>query len=208
MSKPFTLHGTPTSGPVYKVALALSLLGKQYGFKFVDFDKRQQKSPEHLKFNRFGEVPALEVKDGPVLVQSAAILEWLAEKEKKFDGGGNKQEVKEWLHWTADKLAPPIYRSRAIARGRLVVDDAVAKYFRTTGEAALDFANTYLTGRDWLVGASPSIADIDLYPVLALAPQGNFDLSSWSALVGFVKRFEALPGWGTQNSLTFAHDND
>lgn len=205
MTASLTLYGTNTSGPVYKVALALALLGRPYRFRFIDFAKNEQKSPKHLDRNLFGEVPVLVVDGGPTLVQSSAILEWLAEQDGRF-GGDDHQRAREWLYWTADKLAPPIYRSRAIARGKLVADPAVGAFFRKAAETALNLANSYLEGRDWLVGNSPSIADIDLYPVIALAPQGGFDLANWPALAAFKQRVEALPGWKPQAELAPAED--
>lgn len=205
MTASLTLYGTHTSGPVYKVALALSLLGLPYRFRFIDFTQNEQKSPKHLDRNIFGEVPVLVVDGGPTLVQSGAILEWLAEQDGGF-AGEDRQRVREWLFWTADRLAPPVYRSRAIARGRLVVDTAVGDFFRKAAEAALSLANKHLEGREWLVGNAPTIADIDLYPVVALAPQGGFDLANWPALAAFKQRFEALPGWKPQAELAPAED--
>lgn len=205
MTASLTLYGNNTSGPVYKVALALSLFDHPYRFRFVDFAKNEQKSPKHLDRNLFGEVPVLVVDGGPTLVQSGAILEWLAEQDDRF-GGDDRQRAREWLYWTADKLAPPVYRSRAIARGKLVADPAVGAFFRKAAETALTLANSHLEGREWLVGTAPSIADIDLYPVVALAPQGGFDLSDWPALVAFKQRVEALPGWKPQAELAPAED--
>ena len=203
----YTLYGNNTSGLSYKVALALSLLEQPYRFRFVDFAKNEQKSPQHLDRNLFGEIPVLEVENGPTLIQSRAILEWLAQRHGCFQGD-DQQKVKEWLYWTADKLAPSVFRSRAIIRGKLVADPAVGTYFRQAAENALSVINNHLTGREWLVGSSPSMADIDLYPVIALAHQGHFDLSQWPALSAFQKLFEALPGWKPQSELTWAENRD
>jgi glutathione S-transferase len=207
MSASLTLYGTHTSGPVYKVALALSLLGQPYRFRYVDFDQRQQKSPKHLELNRYGEVPVLVVDGGPALSQSGAILEWLAEQSGRF-GGSDRQEARQWLFWTADRLAIPVYRARAIARGKLAADPAVGAFLRKAAEAAFDLLETHLKGRSWLVGDQVSIADIDLYPVVALAPQADFDLARWPSVLAFKERFETLPGWGKQADLAPNHDRD
>lgn len=59
MGNRYTLCGTPTSGPVYKVALALALIGQDYAYRFVDFSTRAHKAPEYLAISRYGQVPAL-----------------------------------------------------------------------------------------------------------------------------------------------------
>lgn len=204
----YTLYGTHTSGPVYKVALALALVGQDYAYRYVNFETRAQKAPEYLAISRYGQVPALVVENGPVLVQSAAILEYLADNSGKLGGAnaGERHAVREWLYWDADKLSPGIYRSRAIKRGKLVAEPAVADYFRAAGEDGLAVLQGHLQHRDWLVGDSPSIADVAVYGVVVLAPQGGFDLSRWPAVQAFVNRVEALPGWRPQPELALQHD--
>lgn len=208
MGNRYTLYGTPTSGPVYKVALALALTGQDYAYRFVDFSTSAQKAPEYLAINRYGQVPALVVESGPVLVQSAAILEYLAEASGKLGGtdAAQRHSIREWLYWDADKLSPGIYRTRAIARGRLQAEPPVADFFRTLGEDSLGVLQGHLQRRDWLVGDGPTIADVAVYGVVALAGQGGFDLSRWPAVAAFVKRVEALPGWRPQAELAPQHD--
>ncbi|HVI50631.1 MAG TPA: glutathione S-transferase family protein [Candidatus Sulfotelmatobacter sp.] len=207
MSDRFTLYGTPTSGPVYKVALALSLLGLNYRYRFVDFSRREQKSPDHLALNRFGEVPVLALENGPTLSQSGAILEWLADRYGRL-GGDYPLEARQWLFWTADRLAIPVYRARAVRRGRLAAGPETETFFHNAAKPALELADAHLSRQDWLVGDSVSIADIDLYPVLYWAREGGFDLAEWPHLAAFKARFEILPGWKPQPDLAPAHDRD
>ncbi len=53
----------------------------------------------------------------------------------------------------------------------------------------------HLTGRDWLVGERPTIADVALYSYLARAPEGNVDLSGYPTVNAYLRRIEALPGF-------------
>src|ERR1041385_7972763 len=83
-SKP-TLHGSPYSGPTYKVALMLALLGEPFDFTPVDLRAGAHKTPEFLAINRYGQIPAMT--DGDLsLCQSGAILQYLAAKHGKFGG--------------------------------------------------------------------------------------------------------------------------
>ena len=49
----FLLH------PNRKVAHVLDALNLTYETKFLDFDKNEQKAPEHTKFNPNGRIPTL-----------------------------------------------------------------------------------------------------------------------------------------------------
>ncbi len=48
-----------------------------------------------------------------------------------------------------------------------------------------------LDGRDWLVGAGPTIADVDLYGIAAYAPQAGMDLGPYPVLRKWMAKVEA-----------------
>ena len=98
----------------------------------------QHKQPDYLVKNRYGQVPAL--RDGQVYyVQSAAILQHLADELHKFDGKTEveKNRIREWLFWQWDKLAVPVFRLRARARGLRQFGDEVRIMYDTEAKAAL-----------------------------------------------------------------------
>jgi len=69
------------------------------------------------------------------------------------------------------------------------------------GKAALEVLDNHLAGRDWIVGDGTTIADIDAYGVVAYAPDGGYDLSSYPNLSAWKMRFEALPGFAPAEAL-------
>ena len=69
------------SSASYRVRIALNRLGLAYRSVAVDLLRAEQKSPEHLKRNPQGLVPALMI-DGTMLTQSLAIIEYLDETRK------------------------------------------------------------------------------------------------------------------------------
>src|SRR5882672_11605498 len=127
MSQPgYTLHGVALSGPTYKVALMLTLCGERFAYRHVNLREGAHKTPQFLALNRYGQVPALV--DGDLkLCQSGAILQYLADKFGKMGGktAEEKARVREWLFWEFDKLAPNVYRPRAIKRGFMKAEDSV-----------------------------------------------------------------------------------
>lgn len=204
MSERFVLHGYFLSGPTYKVGLMLKLTGTAYTYRHVDLPAGAHKTPDYLTINRFGQVPALvDSSNGRSLVQSAAILEWLADFTGKF-GGESRDErlaIREWLYWSFDKLAPPIYKLRSAKMGRRPVSQSTAELFYADGVSALDLINKHLADRGWLVGNGFTIADIDAYGVIAYAAQAGHKLADYPHIAGWAKRFEALPGFGMPDDI-------
>lgn len=198
MSARFEVHAMQRSGPSYGVGLMLKLCQEKFDFVLVNLYKGDQRSPEYLAKNRFGVVPTLiDRKDGSVHVQSASVLLYLAEALGKFDGAtaAERGAAREWLFWMWDRLAPNLFRSRAIRLGFRQANFDIAHMYFTEGSSALKFLDGQLTGRDWLVGNTPTVADVGVYGVVAFASAGGFSLEGHGALQGWVERFEALPGF-------------
>ena len=198
----FTLYGMLGSGPSYTVALMLSLCKHPFSYFHVNLREGQHKQPDYLVKNRYGQVPAL--RDGQTYyVQSAAILEHLAETLKKFDGKSavERNRVLEWLFWQWDKLALPIYRLRARARGLRQFGDEVRVMYDADARAALAVLESELTKAEWVAAKRPTIADVGIYGVLRYAAEANVDLTPFPHVVDWKKRFEALPGFGTPEQI-------
>ena len=122
MAAPYKLHGVWLSGPTYKVGLMLSMTGQKFDYEFVNLREGGGQKPEYKAKSRWGQVPCLTVAaTGKNLVQSAAILGYLAQATGKFAGANpdEQQEIREWMLWTADRAAPPIYRLREIGRAHV-----------------------------------------------------------------------------------------
>ncbi len=198
----YTLHGVFQSGPTYKVGLMLSLCGQKFAYRHVALREGAHKQPEFLALNRFGQVPCLV--DGTLaLCQSGAILEHLATTTGKLGGrsAAERTRAREWIFWDFDRLAPPIYRSRAIRRGFRTEAPDVAAYWQRLGDEALDVLEAELDGRDWLAGNGPTIADVDVYGVVTYAPEGGFDLGRRPRISAWLRRVEGLRGFGSAQQL-------
>ncbi|NIX77206.1 glutathione S-transferase family protein [Microvirga terricola] len=204
MSARFELHGTFLSGPTYKVGLALSLAGEPFDYVHVSLRDGEHKQSAYMSKQRYGQVPLLvDRSNGRQLCQSAAILEYLADKLGKFGGAtlDERLEIREWLFWDFDRLAPPIYRTRAIKAGYRKGGPEILEMYATEAPLALGVLDKHLAGRDWMVGEGVSIADIDIFGVLTYAAEGGFDLSAYTNIAAWMKRMEALPGFGAQPGL-------
>jgi glutathione S-transferase len=198
----FTLYGNAGSGPTYTAALGLALMRHPYSYIHINLREGAQKQPDYLVKNRYGQVPAL--RDGQMYsVQSAAILLHLAESLDKFNSKHpvEKQRMREWLFWQWDKLAVPVFRLRARARGLRQFGDEVRIMFDTEAKAALAVLEQELTKSQWIVGKKPTVADIGVYGVLRYAPEANIDLSHYPHVMAWKKMVEGLPGFATPETL-------
>jgi glutathione S-transferase len=52
-----------------------------------------------------------------------------------------------------------------------------------------------LSGRQWLVGATVTVADVAMYPYIALAPEAGIDLQPFPEVRAWLSRTQALPGY-------------
>ena len=73
------LYGYFRSSAAFRVRIALNLKGLDYEQAFIHLRKGDQRSPDYLRLNPQGLVPALVAKDGAVLTQSLSIIEYLEE---------------------------------------------------------------------------------------------------------------------------------
>ena len=198
----FTLYGFASSGPTYTAALMLSLCRHPFSYIHVSLRDGAHKQPDYLVKNRYGQVPAL--RDGQLfLVQSAAILLHISEVLVKLDGKTplERARIREWLFWQWDKLALPIYRLRARARGFRQFGDEVRVMYDTEAKAALAVLEHELAKSDWIAGKKLTAADVGAYGVLRFAADANVELSHYPAVVRWKHRMEALPGFAAPEQL-------
>jgi glutathione S-transferase len=190
------LYYHPLSGHCHRVRLFLSLLGLSPELVLVDLKARQQKSPDMLKMNRFGQVPVL-VDGDHTLSDSNAILVYLAKTHGAADWLPESPEgaaaVQRWLSVAAGQLA------RGPASARLVTVFGAqldAQELIRQSHALLSVIEEELATRgDWLAAVYPTIADLSLYSYISSAPEGNVDLSGYPRVLAWLRRVEALPGF-------------
>jgi glutathione S-transferase len=210
--KRFTLYGSPHSLPTYKVALMLRLSCEPFSFRYVSFQKGMHKAPEFLALSRWGQVPVL-VDNGRIHLQSAAIVEHLAETLGRFQGPdpATRQAVREWLYWDIDVLSPPVFGCYGVQLGQrkllpISVEPAIADYHRARAETALAALDSQLRKSNYVCAAEPTIADLFCYGDVAFAEVCAFDLSRWANVAGWAERVTALPRFKSPFELLAMED--
>jgi len=190
-----TLYEFALSGNSHKIRLMLSLLGLDYRSVIVNGSERQQKSVDFLSMNPFGQVPVL-TDDDVIVRDSQAILVYLARKYGYEQWLPNEAtalgEVAAWLSTAANEVSMGPNRLRLHYKfGRAINSEES----RQTAINLLNILQGRLEKYEWLATDHLTIADIAIYPYIALAPEGRLDLESYPAVTGWVSRIQALPGY-------------
>ena len=190
------LYGHELSGNSYKVKLLLSLLGIEHEWIKVDLLKGEHKASEFQSLNPFGQVPVLV--DGDTIIKDAqAILVYLArcyggEQWLPLDAVSLSQVVR-WLSTTAGEVrqGPESARLYYLFNATSIdIDRANQK-----AEFILTQLNQHLCDRQWLEFERITIADIAVFPYVALAPDGKIALDSYPHILAWIERVKTLPGF-------------
>lgn len=199
---PIRLYHFPLSGHVHRVQLLLSLLGLPTEIVPVNLLQREQKTPDFLALNPFGQVPVIQ--DGEVtLADSNAILTYLA---RRYDASG------QW--WPQDAVkAAEVQRWLSVAAGPLLQGAGNARiavlFGRPMDPRALEIAGQLLSVMEPLLaqqrflvaGDAPTLADVALYTYTSHAPEGGVSLQPYVNVRRWLAEIEALPRFvGMQRS--------
>lgn len=173
------IYGDLRSGNCLKVKWTADTLGLRYAWAPVDIMQGETRTAAYLAKFPQGQVPAIELADGRTLGQSNAIIRYLAQgsyliPEDKFAAA----KVDEWLFWEQYSHEPYI----AVCRFHMLYQgkpkEAREGWRVERGEKALDFMESQLQGRSFLVGDAFSLADIALLAYTRVAHEGGFELTS------------------------------
>ena len=191
------LYDSRYSGNAWKVRILLTQLGIPFERVTLDLAKGEAQTPIFLAKSRFARVPVLELEDRRTLIESVAILLYLADGSPLLpDDPYVRAEVTSWLTFEqADLLRalalPRFYYLRRIA------DQMTTKIadFQEFGYVGLGKLAAHLEGRTWLVGDRYTIADLGVFPYVSMAPDGGYDLARFPSIKPWLDRVKAQPGW-------------
>jgi glutathione S-transferase len=192
------LYGDPGSGNCYKVQLLLSFLGIPYDMTYVEVMAGETRTGTFLKMNPNGRIPLLQLENGEYLPESNAILYYLAEGTRFLpDDRLARARVLQWMFFEQYSHEPfvAVLRFWKIYANKTPADEPQWAAKEKGSYAALGVMERELTGKEWLVGDGPTIADIALYAYTHVAPDGGLDLSGFPAVNAWLARMPQQPGY-------------
>ncbi len=143
--------------------------------------------------NSKGYVPVLEWDDGERLTEGPAIVQWLADQAPDKGlapaaGTRERARLQEWLNFISSEIHKgftPLFAPTASDEMKAAAKAAV--------ERRLAWVETQLEGRDYLLGASFSVADAYLFTVASWGQYVGVDIKQWPQLAAYVARVAARP---------------
>jgi glutathione S-transferase len=195
-----TIYGDPISGNCLKVKWTAERLAIPYTWRDVDVTSGETRTPAFLAMNPVGQVPTVVLDDGRTLAQSNAIILHLAEGSDLIPADPyERAKLLEWLFWEQYSHEPYVavarFQVKYLGKPASELDPRIVE----RGQAALARMDAALTGRQFLVGVSLTLADIALVAYTRMAADGGFTLADYPAVAAWVGRVEAtLPIRGSR----------
>lgn len=164
------LYSAPTPNGV-KVSIMLEEIGLPYEPHFVEIGKNESWTPEFLSLNPNGKIPAIIDPNGPdsaplALFESGAILLYLAEKTGKLLPAKSTERYQtiQWVFFQMGGVGPMFGQLGYFHKfaGREIEDKRPLERYRAETKRLLGVLETRLNGREWIMGADYTIADISL----------------------------------------------
>jgi glutathione S-transferase len=175
-----------------RVLWMLEEIGEPY--ELTEIAGADRRSDAHRARHPLGRVPALELEDGTVMFESAAICLQLADLYPDAGltappGSAERALVYQWVLFAMTELEGPLFRwLRELAEG--VVESASRQRFADAANAL----ETALAGRDWVLGGRFTVADVLCASILEGAHSRDL-LQPWPGLRAYVQRGEARPAY-------------
>jgi glutathione S-transferase len=191
------LHDYAASGNCFKVRLLLAQLGRDYERVAVDIFDGDTLTDEYERLNPQRSTPVLELPDGRVLLESNAILWYLAAGTPMLpDDPFGQAEVCRWLIYEQSDVMPMIGGLRfRLQTGRYAPDSDQAERRRAGAYEVLRILEEHLESRDFLAAARYTIADIAVFAYAHVAEEAGVDTSGHPRFLAWLDRVAAQPGF-------------
>ena len=191
------LYDYAPSGNCYKVRLLLAHLGAEYERVPVDIFDGGTLTPEFERLNPLRSTPVLELDDGRTLIESDAILWFLATGTPFLpDDPADQADVLRWLIYEQTDVMPMIggLRFRLLTK-RFAPDSDEAEARRRGSYEALRILDRHLAEREFLVAARYTIADMAIFGYSHVAHEADLDVEPYPSFRAWLDRVAAQPGF-------------
>ena len=143
----------------------------------------EQFAPEYLKINPNGKIPSIVDPDGPggkpiSMMESGAILIYLAEKTKKFLPEKDRYEVLQWLMFQMGGVGPMFGQAHHFLRAAPTKIEYGIKRYVDEAKRLYGVLDKQLKDNEYMAG-DYSVADIATWPWISRYEWQTIDLSQY-----------------------------
>ncbi len=146
---------------------------------------------DYYQINPKGYVPALQLEDGSLLTEDAAILQYLGDRKPGLlaaPGSMERYRTIEWLTFISSELHKgfsPLFNGDMPEAAKKIFLDKLKNRF-----ALLD---KHLASHEFLMGKQFTVADAYAFTILNWTNFLNVDLSPWKNIEAYMNRMTARP---------------
>jgi glutathione S-transferase len=191
----FKLYDYPASANCFKVRLLLAQLDLEYERVPIDIFDGDTLTDDYGRLNPFRSTPILVLPDGTPLIESNAILWYLAGNTRFLPSDpAGQAEVVRWLIYEQADVMPAIGGLRfRLVTGRFASDSPEAEARRRNAYDVLGILDAHLATRDFLVAGRYTIADLSVFAYAHTAPEAGIDVSPYPRFNEWLARVSHQP---------------
>ena len=173
--------------------------GQPYERVLIDLNKNDQKSPDYLKINPMGKVPAIQ--DGDVSVaESAAICAYVAERYPEAElappvGDPRRAKYLQWLFFGPGCIEPAMVQVST----KIEMNPVAAGW--GDAQRVFDVLDDALAKGPWLLGETFSAADIIIGSGLNFSVRLFKMIASRPSFEAYIERCRARPAFQLAEKL-------
>lgn len=180
--------------------IALEITQQPFELVYVGKNADKDVRANFLTVNPLGAVPALELKDGRVLTQNIAILEYIADQKPEAHllppvGTFERAETMRWLSFIAadlHKAFAPLFGLAKISDNPQTQAD-VKKWCFANIDKYLTLINTHLQTKQYLANDQFSTADCYFFVVFQWTKAIGMDTSQYAAILRYNDHIAKMP---------------
>jgi len=151
-----------------KVSIMLEETKIKYKITSINLGKEEQFKPEFLKINPYGKIPAIiDHEKDLVLIESGAILIYLARKSNQFLHKENEIRIFEWLMFQTGNVGPMLGQHHHFHHFNPGKSKYAEDRFFKNSIRVYEVLNKILSKNNYLAGEDYSIADISTFSWIA-----------------------------------------
>jgi GST-like protein len=179
-----------------KASIMLEEVGLPYTAFAVDIGKGQQFEPEFLALSPNNKIPAIrDTDDGTTLMESGAILMYLAEKAGMLLPRGRQAywATVQWLMLQMGSVGPMLGQVHHFHRFHPGVSDYAEQRYLKEGARIYGVLDRRLAGHEYLAGSEYTIADVATWPWIARYEWQGVNWANFPNLLRWYRTIAARP---------------
>jgi len=174
-----------------KVSIALEELGLDYEAHAIDIGKDEQFAPDFLAISPNNKIPAISERGTDFhMMESGAILLWLAEREGKLLG--DKWQMIEWLMWQMGGAGPMLGQAHHFLKYNSGISEYAEQRYGKEAKRLYGVLDKRLADRDFIAG-DYSMADIATWPWISRFEWQQIDLNAYPNVKDWYLRIADRP---------------